>query len=97
MLTEKPSASNAQEAREVRDAAAQAGVTLMEGFHYRVEELGRRSSYTFQLDALAAHLCDGGPIVTDADDAVATMELIDATYRAAGLEPRPRHAPVAAG
>jgi predicted dehydrogenase len=57
----------------------------------RVEELGRRSSYTYQLEALAAHLRDGAPLITDADDAVANMELIDATYRAAGLDPRPRH------
>jgi predicted dehydrogenase len=56
----------------------------------RVEELGRTSSYTYQLEALAAHLRDGAPIVTDADDAVATMELIDEVYRAAGLSPRPR-------
>jgi predicted dehydrogenase len=34
VLTEKPSASNATEAREVRDAATAAGVTLLEGFHY---------------------------------------------------------------
>jgi predicted dehydrogenase len=60
----------------------------------RVEELGRRSSYTYQLEALAAHLREGTPLLTDADDAVATMELIDATYRAAGLAPRPRHAAV---
>jgi predicted dehydrogenase len=57
----------------------------------RVEELGSRSSYTYQLEALAAHLREGTPLITDADDAVATMELIDETYRAAGLEPRPRH------
>jgi predicted dehydrogenase len=57
----------------------------------RVEELGRRSSYTYQLEALAAHLRHGAPLLTGADDAVANMELIDATYRAAGLEPRPRH------
>jgi predicted dehydrogenase len=63
----------------------------------RVEELGRRSSYTYQLEALAAHLRGGGPVSTDADDAVATMELVDATYRAAGLEPRPRHAAVTGG
>jgi predicted dehydrogenase len=56
----------------------------------QVEELGRRSSYTYQLEALAAHLRDGAPLLTDADDAVATMELIDATYGAAGLDPRPR-------
>jgi predicted dehydrogenase len=60
----------------------------------RVEELGRRSSYTYQLEALAAHLRAGSPLLTDADDAVATMELIDDTYRAAGLGPRPRHAAV---
>jgi predicted dehydrogenase len=59
----------------------------------RVEELGRRSSYTYQLEALAAHLRDDAPLITDADDAVATMELVDATYRAAGLTPRPRRAP----
>ena len=64
-------------------------VTMPDG--RRVEELGRRSSYTYQLDALAAHLRDGGPLLTDADDAVATMELIDETYRAAGLAPRSRH------
>jgi predicted dehydrogenase len=57
----------------------------------RVEELGRRSSYTYQLEALATHLRAGAPLLTDADDAVATMELIDDTYRAAGLGPRPRH------
>ncbi len=60
----------------------------------RVEELGRRSSYTYQLEALAAHLRDGAPLVTDADDAVANMELIDEVYRAAGLAPRPRTSPV---
>jgi hypothetical protein len=27
----------------------------------RVEELGRRSSYTYRLEALRAHLCDGAP------------------------------------
>jgi predicted dehydrogenase len=63
----------------------------------RVEELGRRSSYTHQLEALAAHLRGGAPLLTDADDAVATMELIDATYRAAGLDPRPRGGPVGGG
>ena len=60
----------------------------------RVEELGTRSSYTYQLEALAAHLRDGAPIVTDADDAVANMELIDEVYRAAGLAPRPHLAEV---
>ena len=34
VLTEKPSASDAAEAREVRDAAARAGVVVMEGFRH---------------------------------------------------------------
>ncbi|WP_112246918.1 Gfo/Idh/MocA family protein [Kribbella monticola] len=54
-----------------------------------VEQLGRKSSYAYQLEALTAHLRDGAELPIDADDAVATMELIDACYRAAGLQPRP--------
>lgn len=34
VLSEKPFASNAPEARDVRDAAQAAGVTVVEGFHY---------------------------------------------------------------
>ena len=60
----------------------------------RTEELGRRSSYAYQLDAFAAHLRDGAPLPTDADDAVANMQLIDDCYRAAGLTPRPAGQPL---
>jgi predicted dehydrogenase len=56
----------------------------------RTEELGRRSSYTYQLEAFAARLREGTPLPIDADDAVETMRLIDDCYRAAGFEPRPR-------
>jgi hypothetical protein len=42
VLTEKPSASNAEEAREVRDAATAAGLTLLEGFHYLYHPVTRR-------------------------------------------------------
>jgi predicted dehydrogenase len=42
VLTEKPSASNAEEAREVRVAATAAGVTLLEGFHYLYHPVTRR-------------------------------------------------------
>jgi predicted dehydrogenase len=56
----------------------------------RTERLGTRSSYTYQLEAFAARVREGTPLPLDADDAVATMELIDASYRAAGFEPRPR-------
>jgi len=60
----------------------------------RVEELGRRSSYTYQLEALRAHLRDGAPLPVGRDDAVDTMALIDDCYRAAGFQPRPRRRPV---
>ena len=56
----------------------------------RVERLGTRPTYTYQLEALRAHLRDGTPLPIDADDALATMELIDASYHAAGFQPRPR-------
>jgi predicted dehydrogenase len=56
----------------------------------RVEELGKRSSYTYQLEAFRDHLRSGEPLPIDADDAVRSAELIDDCYRAAGFEPRPR-------
>ena len=58
----------------------------------RTEHLGTRSSYTYQLEALRAHLRDGAPLATDGPDAVATAELIDSVYTAAGLPVRPAHA-----
>jgi predicted dehydrogenase len=61
----------------------------------RTEELGRRPSYTYQLEAFAARLRQGTPLPIDADDAVANMALIDACYRAAGFSPRPRATPPA--
>jgi predicted dehydrogenase len=56
----------------------------------RTEILGRRSSYTYQLEAFAAHLRRGTPLRLDADDALATMRLIDDCYQGAGFPPRPR-------
>jgi predicted dehydrogenase len=55
----------------------------------RTEHLGTRSSYTYQLESFTAAIRDGVPMPTDADDAVATMHLIDTCYHAAGLQPRP--------
>ncbi|MET7474032.1 Gfo/Idh/MocA family oxidoreductase [Streptomyces sp. NPDC005648] len=56
----------------------------------RTEHLGTRSSYTYQLEAFAARVREGAPVPLDPDDALATMTLIDESYRAAGFEPRPR-------
>jgi predicted dehydrogenase len=58
----------------------------------RVEQTGKRSSYTYQLEALSAFLRHRVPLPIDLDDAVDTMQLIDDCYRAAGLTPRPRSA-----
>jgi predicted dehydrogenase len=48
-------------------------VTITDARGRRVEELGRRSSYTYQLEAFAAHLRESTPLENDLDDAVATM------------------------
>lgn len=58
----------------------------------RVERLGVRPTYTYQLEALGAHLRGETPFPLDVDDAVATAELIDAAYTAAGFPVRPRMA-----
>lgn len=58
----------------------------------RTEHLGTRPSYSFQLEAFVDAVRNGVPMVTDADDAVATMTLIDQCYEAAGFTPRPRYA-----
>ncbi|NTY63238.1 Gfo/Idh/MocA family protein [Mycolicibacterium sphagni] len=54
----------------------------------RVEHLGTRASYTYQLEAFAAHLLDGAPLPIDIDDAVQNMHYVDAAYLAAGMSPR---------
>jgi predicted dehydrogenase len=53
-----------------------------------VERLGTRASYTYQLEAFAAHVLDGAPPPLDVNDAVENMAYVDAAYRAAGLAPR---------
>ena len=58
----------------------------------RTEHCGNATSYTYQLQAFVDAIRDGSPYRTDADDAVATMTLIDDCYRAIGLEPRPTQA-----
>jgi len=53
-----------------------------------IEVFDRRSTYGYQLDAfLDAVECDMPPL-TDADDAVRQMRVVDACYQAAGLRPR---------
>jgi predicted dehydrogenase len=47
------------------------------------------TTYYHQLVAFLNAVESGVPPITSGDDAIATMEVIDACYRAAGLEPRP--------
>lgn len=67
-------------------------VLVTTGAGERVERLGTRPSYFYQLEAFAAAVRDDAPLPIDADDAVVTMALIDDCYRAAGFAPRPRMA-----
>ncbi|MGV0745664.1 Gfo/Idh/MocA family protein [Mycolicibacterium sp. XJ870] len=54
----------------------------------RVERLGTRPSYTYQLQAFADHVQRGEALPFGPADAVANMSYVDAAYRAAGLVPR---------
>ena len=58
----------------------------------RTEHCGNATSYTYQLRAFIDAVRHDAPYRTDADDAVATMALIDSCYRSIGLQPRPSYA-----
>jgi predicted dehydrogenase len=59
----------------------------------RREYFGRETTYVFQLRAFVAAVLDGGPVLTDTDEAIANMRVIDDVYRAAGMAPRVGVAP----
>lgn len=52
-------------------------------------EADSSATYYHQLVAFRDAVVDGAPFPTTPDDGVRNMEVIDACYRAAGLEPRP--------
>ena len=67
-----------------------ARLTVRSAAGRRHEPVDRKvTSYGAQLDAFLAAISDGVPVLTPPADAVANMEVIDAVYRAAGMEPRP--------
>ena len=45
-----------------------------------VDHLGRRTSYTSQLEAFAAAVREGAPVVTDVDFSMANMAMVDAAH-----------------
>jgi predicted dehydrogenase len=66
-------------------------IIIRSGAGERTEHCGNATSYTYQLRAFIDAVRDGTPYRTGAEDAVATMSLIDSCYRALGLEPRPTY------
>jgi predicted dehydrogenase len=60
-------------------------VKVETGSGTRREKFSRRATYDYQLEAFVAAVEDGTHFPTTAVDAIRTMELIDATYAAAGL------------
>jgi predicted dehydrogenase len=66
-------------------------IVIRTGGGERTEHCGDATSYTYQLLAFIDAVRDCAPYRTDADDAVATMSLIDSCYRAIGLQPRPAY------
>jgi predicted dehydrogenase len=54
----------------------------------RRESFPKVATYTCQLEAFAAAVLDGAPILTPPSDSIANMRVIDAVYAAAGMRPR---------
>jgi predicted dehydrogenase len=54
----------------------------------RHERVAGGPTYGYQLEAFRAAVQEGQPVLTPPSDSVANMTVIDAIYRAAGLEPR---------
>jgi predicted dehydrogenase len=60
----------------------------VDGKKRRVKVAADGSTYDYQLRAFVAAVRDGAPTLTPPAESVANMRVIDAAYRAAGLEPR---------
>jgi predicted dehydrogenase len=62
--------------------------TVKTGQGKRRENLGKRPTYLYQLEAFAKACLHGGPNLTSAEDGIVNMSVIDAIYRAAGMPVR---------
>ena len=63
-------------------------ITRTEEHGERIERLGRRSTYAYQMDALVGAIRQGRHFPTTTADAVENMMLIDECYHASGFERR---------
>lgn len=66
-------------------------ILVFTGGDSRVEELGRTSSFTYQMRAFADAVRRGTPYVTTTESALKDMRAVDAAYAMAGLPPRPSY------
>lgn len=63
-------------------------LTVKTGQGKRIENLGKRATYLYQLEAFTDACLRGAPVLTSAEDGVRNMAVIDAIYRAAGMPVR---------
>jgi len=63
-------------------------ITVRTAAGKRRERIAGDATYTYQLRAFVAAVRRGEPVPTGPDNAIANMRVIDAVYRAAGLQPR---------
>ena len=58
------------------------------GSGWTQEQFGKKPTYAYQLEAFRDAVVDGRPFVTTTAQAVQNMRVVDAVYRAAGMQPR---------
>jgi predicted dehydrogenase len=63
-------------------------LTVKTGRRHWTEHVAGDASYTYQLRSFAQAINEGTPVLTNANDAIANMRVIDSVYRKAGLQPR---------
>ena len=58
------------------------------GGAWNKEKFPKKSTYRYQLEAFRDAVAEGKPFPTTTAEAVKNMKVIDAVYRAAGMQPR---------
>ena len=59
------------------------------GGSWTKETFPKKATYAYQLEAFRDAVVEGKPFITTTGEAVKTMKVVDAVYRAAGMSPRP--------
>ena len=59
------------------------------GGSWTKETFPKKATYAYQLEAFRDAVVHGKPFITTTSEAVKTMKVVDAVYRAAGMSPRP--------